>query len=727
MFNKLSALMALAATLWAHQSFALDVNGQGDRSGIQALYLFNEGSGSTIVDQITTGGQLNLTVINPENTVRTANTIEISTNAAFRSIAPATKIVNACRASNEITIEAWVESYLENDLSLAAYGPARVVSLSRGTDVLGGFYLGQGYDGGHFYSLGLNTRQQVANNALTTTGIQVSTNPNEGARIVNHSRTGSRLQHIIATKNSQGLVRIYTSDSAGKPILRVQQTVEASFTAWDPTNFVLTVGNDARFDQDSGFPLLSTAPSPGILNAGNRTIQDKDWQGRYHMLAIYCTAFNEQRVLGSRAPTNWLAPEQNFTIDPNRQITPARQTAQLIYRRVASYNIPIDHPVLNDMEAALASDINSEANRVAAASIATSQPGFYNRTVKDFAKRMSNREHEVSVPFNDFSAMIIGVTRDNIDARELLRGDFYYRGRSDRTSVRSDLIPDFMLSNNHFADLETLNYDLQSVLERVNGQRFYDGVSNTVAANNYDSAGLLTSRAFLEAHAVAGTNRRLIEFAFSEFLCMPITQWADNTAPDSFVGRDVDRFPTGDHTKYQTSCRGCHGQMDGFRGAFARITFETGFAKHAWVVAPDAQTNPNEANNNNNMGTMVQVPRGIAGKFNRDSAVFANGINVTDSSWVNYATRGANAQYFGWRQGTESGRGVREFGNMIAESQAYPLCLTKRAFRSICKREPAAADAAMINRVTESFKTVDNYSLRRLFERVAIQRECLGQ
>jgi hypothetical protein len=172
--------------------------------------------------------------------------------------------------------------------------------------------------------------------------------------------------------------------------------------------------------------------------------------------------------------------------------------------------------------------------------------------------------------------------------------------------------------------------------------------------------------------------------------------------------------------------------MDGFRGAFARLTFETGFVKHAWVVRPADEQDPNEANNNEIVERMVQVPRGIAGKFNKNSDVFRAGLNqdqwlVNDSSWVNYATRGTNATYFGWAPGTTSGRGVREFGNMIAESQAYPSCLTKRAFRSLCKRDPVAADTAMINRVANSFRTVDNYSLRRLFERVAIQRECLGQ
>ena len=697
---------------------ALDINGNGNQNGVQVLYLFNEASGTTVVDSMPS--PLNLTVINPQNTQRETGAISLNAAAGIRSSTPATKIVNACRASNELTVEAWIESYLENDRALPAYGPARIISLSNGVDVNGGFYLGQGYDGGHFYVLGLNSRQVVMNNALVNQGPELMTDPTN-SQIVNHSSTGSRLQHVVITKNSAGLVRFYVSDKNGVPILRGQQTLNASFAGWN-ANYVLTLGNDARFDNDSSFPLLSNIP-----NAGNRTIQDKDWQGKFHMVAVYCRALSENEVLAQRAPTNWISGEQNFTVDLNKPITPARQLAQTIYRRIASYNIPVDHPVLDQMETALSSDPNDINNRVNAARIATAQPGFYNRTVKDFAKRMSNREHEVAVPFNDFSAMIVGATRDELDARELLRGDFYYRGRADRTATPSDLIADFHLSNSHFEALENLNYDLQLVLERVNGQTYYNGVDRTVPAINYDSAGLLTTRAFLSAHAIAGTNRRLVEFAFSEFLCRPLNQWADNTAPDSYVGRDVDRFPTGDHTKYQTSCRGCHGQMDGLRGAFARITFEQGFVKHAWVMNPDPETDPNEANNNDNPQTMVQVPRGIAGKFNRDNTVFSGGIEVIDSSWINYANRGANATYFGWKTGTLSGRGIREFGNMIAESQAFPDCMTRRAFRAVCKRDPQTFDENMIVRVRDSFKTTDNYSLKKLFERVAVQPECLGE
>ena len=77
----------------------------------------------------------------------------------------------------------------------------------------------------------------------------------------------------------------------------------------------------------------------------------------------------------------------------------------------------------------------------------------------------------------------------------------------------------------------------------------------------------------MAAHAIAGTNRRLVEYSFREFTCMPIDKWADASGPDTYIGRDVDRFPGGVHQKFTTTCRACHSGMDSLRGAFARYTF----------------------------------------------------------------------------------------------------------------------------------------------------------
>ncbi len=721
----------IATMVHTPSAYAIDSSGNGDTSDIVSLYKFGSTTSNTVSDTITTN-PVNLAVVSPGGVIRNTTNIEFlqTPYPAIRSTTAATKIIESCKATNEITIEAWITSGTDNDLSVAKYGPARIMSLSNGVSGSSGIYLGQGYDGGHFYNVAVNSRQVLDDDELNVEGEEIRTEP-EGAngetrRIV---RTHS-LQQIIFTKDSSGMARLFVSDETQTPILRSEMRLDetaSNLSRWG-NDLRLTIGNDAKFNEDAGLPLLRETLNDQEF--GTRTIEDKDWRGKVHALAIYCKALDNNRILGAKAPKNWLTEEENVAINPSTPLTPEIQLARAIYRRLNGHNLPVGHPVLSQMARKLSGDMNNIDKRVEVAAIASDRPGFYNRLLKDFAKQMSNREHDVTVPLNDFSAMVIGATRENLDARDLLRTDLYYFADPVKTAVPTNLIGDILTSNNHFETLETLGYDLKTTLiRRTGGQVFYDGKGGVRAAKDYDAAGLLTSRAFMSAHAVAGTNRRLVEYSFSEFLCRPISQWADNKAPDAWVGRDVDRFPSGSHEKYQVNCRGCHGQMDALRGAFARVSFETGFIKHTWVVDADASQDADEANNNENMATVVEVPIGVVAKYNRATNIYSTGKPTTDSSWFNYATKGTNATYFQWKPDTLAGNGIRQYGNMLAESGAFATCMVERVFKSVCKRTAVASDKPVIDRVVASFKNAngDNYKLRRLFERMVVQPECLGQ
>ena len=95
-------------------------------NGLVALYEFKEGEGSTVYDVSGYGTQLNLLVQNPANTSWN-NGCGLAINAATRieSAGPATKITNAVKASNALTIETWVKAANNTQT-----GPARIVSLS---------------------------------------------------------------------------------------------------------------------------------------------------------------------------------------------------------------------------------------------------------------------------------------------------------------------------------------------------------------------------------------------------------------------------------------------------------------------------------------------------------------------------------------------------------------------------------------------------------------------
>jgi hypothetical protein len=182
---------------------------------------------------------------------------------------------------------------------------------------------------------------------------------------------------------------------------------------------------------------------------------------------------------------------------------------------------------------------------------------------------------------------------------------------------------------------------------------------------------------------------------------------------------DVDRFPGGDHSKFKVSCRACHSNMDGLRPAFAKWTFSSGFAKNASVMS---QTTVKAEDDQESL--MYQSPMGVAGKFNQNATVFAGGYQVQTNAFVNNANRGANVTYFGWPEKL-SGNGLNEFGQMIADAKAFPKCLTQRAFRAVCKREPASFDQPAIDKIAQDFAS-NGYKIRDLFERIAISPACLG-
>lgn len=382
-----------------------------------------------------------------------------------------------------------------------------------------------------------------------------------------------------------------------------------------------------------------------------------------------------------------------YNIDVDGVITPERSRALELYKRLVGVRAPIDHPTLIAMEDAIASgDISGAAH------LATAEPGFYNLVVRDWAARMSTRDESINSDFTDFVATIIGVTRDDIDARKLLTGNFFYRGSID-AAVDSDLVDDIIRSNNHYSQLSAENYDFSTVLTRENSQ--YLRVDNDNSRIHPDSAGVLTSRAFMEAHAVAGTNRRLVEYTVKQFACFEMEEWADANATDIRVGRDIDRQPGGEGSKYLTTCKACHSVMDGFRGAFAKYNWNLG------------------------QGGFVEYRSGVDPKMNQNNGTFSAGYVTTDNSWINNARSPANLQRFGWRGVVASGAGVNSFGKAVSNSRAFSECMTKKVYRELCRRPVSHYEDAMIEQVSDSFEA-SGYKLRTLFEDIAIRPECLG-
>ncbi len=398
--------------------------------------------------------------------------------------------------------------------------------------------------------------------------------------------------------------------------------------------------------------------------------------------------------------------------------SPAGQ-AHWLLERLTGVHWPKGNSVETQMTARLSAN-----DALGAADLATSQPQFLNVTVKLMALKMSTREETVRLMLNDFAAMFIGVTRDQTDARELLYGNFYYMGDQSKTLTNLPVQPlDLLKNNTHFDTIDNAGLDAGAVLTRVDGQNIVlnDQTGNINTAPNPDPGGVLTLHTWMAAHAIAGTNRRLVEYTFREFMCIPLVNWADTLAPDVRVGRDVDRFPGGDNARYQTTCKGCHSQQDGFRGAFAKWDFSTNAGIATYATSGGVN------------GAQPAASNGVMRKMNANNTVYPSGFVTVDDSWLNHANRsgGVNAALFGWRGrapdgsgGNVGGNGVNSFGRLVANSQRFSQCMVRHVFESVCKHDLSDADSSALYTSLGSSFEANKYNLKKLFQMVAIHPKC---
>lgn len=365
------------------------------------------------------------------------------------------------------------------------------------------------------------------------------------------------------------------------------------------------------------------------------------------------------------------------------------QQAQLLYSRLAAVKLSQSSPVLLNISQLIEAKKWKEA-----ADVAIGSDDFSNVSLFQFFSPLSSRTENPDIELNDFIAMGIAnsfidpVTNKDRPYTNLVDGDFSVTFTNVRLSETNNTVL-------------TTAFTARTVLTPANlgiisPQRI--NIPSTAAA------GLLTSRQFLKEHAIAGTNRRMVHYAFREFLCSDIKEWKDGdpAITDEFVSRDVSRAPGGGIAgaqQYQAECRTCHQLQDGMRNAFAKHDFSGTTSSAVYSAA-------------------TVVP-----KINFNN-LFPGGMVVTDDSWENKATRGANAARFGWR-GPLSGNGAKAFGQMIGRSFRFSTCAVEKVFKQVCKRTLISDEQSLKESLARSFEA-DGYSLRGLFKSVALVPECMG-
>jgi hypothetical protein len=731
-------------------TWALDSAGNGPtRDAAVALYVFSQNN----IDQTTwrirdlAPNPLDLQIVRTNALFFSKpDHLEISEPNLIRSVTSANKITSACKASNEMTVEMWVESKTpaeklvnaEDDNNLRApYNKQSLRFVSLADTYFKEFHnfgVYQAYNMGDTYKFTSRTSSNSGGTNYNGDFTDTLVAPNETFML-------QKKQHVILVKTAGGVARLYTSDANGNdtgPFV-VTRGFAGNFSNWhqsgssvtydtpDDNAGVLTraldirlsIGNESSADNDFGKPTQG-GEGPGKMS------RHWPWMGKIYMVAVYCKALSEYEILGDRAPR--IVQPTIYPIDISRKVTESSKRAQTIYNRITGVKIPVYAPVIGQM-----ADLIDSNQSFAAADLATQDPNFINTVVRDMASKMASREEVISAPLSDFTTTFMGVTRDKLDARTLVNGDFIYRANPLLAAVPSDDVRDILRSNRHFEVLESGGFDLNKVLVRV-PQQIYDG---SKALPHPDPAGVITGRGFMAAHAVAGTNRRPIEYTFREFLCTPIDKWSDSNGSDAWIGRDVERFPTGSHAKFTTSCRACHSRMDPLRGAFAYTTFSNGFVKHSLVVNRLAAGILNE---DTQMGISVglkntdpattQLPNlgnvsFVVSKVNHNEHIYPNGRVITDNSFQNAAVDTWAQNYFGWR-GPVAGKGMNEFGTMVGNAEQFSRCMAKRVFASVCKRETQSFDEALIKTVAGEFEQ-NGYKLDYLFKRLVITPNCLGE
>ena len=238
-------------------------------AGLVVYYPFTEGSGTTITDVSGVGVPLDL-IVQDETAIRwiAGGGLVVNASTVIDSAGAATKLIDAAKASNAITLEAWV-----TPANTSQAGPARIVTLSANPSTRN-FTLGQASAA---YEVRLRTTSTSGNGipSLSTPGGALS----------------AELSHVVYTRDASGVARIYVNG-----IEQASGTVGGDFANWD------------------GSYRLALA---------NELTGDRLWLGEFHLVAIFDRALSQEEVTqnfaagpaGDATPPPNQAPSVNAGVD----------------------------------------------------------------------------------------------------------------------------------------------------------------------------------------------------------------------------------------------------------------------------------------------------------------------------------------------------------------------------------------------------------------------------
>lgn len=332
-------------------------------------------------------------------------------------------------------------------------------------------------------------------------------------------------------------------------------------------------------------------------------------------------------------------------------------------------------------------DIDGVGGRSAidAAYTAMDNRAFRTVTLKNFASPWTNRDQNVFVDLNDYTATVIGMIRDDVPFNTLLSADLLYVGSSGL-----GLTPYSMTNNDHYFELEQLGADLNATNLVPSSQTAMTDLPPQAIA------GIMTTRAAAAAFFIAGTNRAMFRFTMLNHLCNDMESVKDTTRVPDRIRQDVSRSPGGDSRIFQNNCIGCHTGMDPMAQAFAYHNYDETAER------------------------IVYTPSVVQPKYFINGDTFKYGYVTPDDRWDNYWREGPN-QILGWNGSlTGSGNGAASMGQELASSDAFAACQVKKVFRNVCFRDPVdGTDRAQIDSMALSFRN-GGYRMKQVFAEAAV-------
>ncbi|MFT6389360.1 MAG: hypothetical protein ACJAUP_002752 [Cellvibrionaceae bacterium] len=337
-----------------------------------------------------------------------------------------------------------------------------------------------------------------------------------------------------------------------------------------------------------------------------------------------------------------------------------------------------------------------------AAMLAMEHKAFYSATIKNWAAPWTNREQDVFVPLNDYTATIIAYVKAESptrDFREILYGNQI--GYSPAAGVPAYLTvrkaPDDD-TEDHYQYLERNDLIDTIVLQPQSN------------VSSVPPAGIMTTHAAAKAFFIDGTNRAMLRYTMLNHMCRDLEQVHDTSRPADRIRQDVSRSPGGDSSEFLTGCVGCHSGMDPLAQAFAYYDYDNDLEDENDVARTPSYS-------------IVHTQGQVNSKYSVNNTTFAYGFVTTNDRWDNYWRAGPNS-VIGWSNPSErevGGNGAESVGRELANSEAFAVCQVEKVFKNVCLRDPTVNDETQLRSMVSNFKSssVHDYRIKPVFAEAA--------